>query len=238
VKASLYAVDNRLRPFGSQGELAQPVEGAVSYMKTTAGVWEMQSFLKARCVAGDVARGDEVTAHIEREIMERASREDVARAVLEMRSRLLAQSEMEGGRRIDIKKGEGGLVAVQFVIQALQLRHGIPSPPLKRTTRLLATLRSAGVLDAATYRVLFTGFRFLRRLEHHLRLVHGRALSALPENDDALDEIAAAMGYERIEEIVPRDRLRSDVSRTRRRIESAFRRLIDEPPRTEPAAIP
>jgi glutamine synthetase adenylyltransferase len=124
------------------------------------------------------------------------------------------------------------------VIQALQLRHGIPSPPLKRTTRLLATLRGAGVLDAATYRVLFTGFQFLRRLEHHLRLVHGRALSALPENDDALDELAAAMGYEPKEGLAPRDRLRSDVSRTRRRIESAFRRLIDDLPREGTAAIP
>src|SRR5262249_60366280 len=58
----------------------------------------------------------------------------------------------------------------------------------------ISTLRAAGVLDRPSYRSLFVGFQFLRRLEHRMRLAQGRAVSVLPDSPEALDELAAAMG--------------------------------------------
>ncbi|HKY31072.1 MAG TPA: bifunctional [glutamate--ammonia ligase]-adenylyl-L-tyrosine phosphorylase/[glutamate--ammonia-ligase] adenylyltransferase [Candidatus Polarisedimenticolia bacterium] len=225
-EGALYAVDTRLRPFGTQGELAQPAAQMLSYFRTTAGVWEMQSFLKARPVAGDIALGEQITANLEEAILTRARQEDVGRAVGEMRDRLAREAPgNEGG--VDIKLGEGGLGSVQFAVQFLQLRHAIPSPPHKRTARLLASLRSAGVLDEASYRTLFTGFQFLRALEHQVRLSHGRPASRLPASEEAVEEIARACGYARERGLPARSGLLADLARHRQGIEAVFRHVLE-----------
>ena len=99
-----------------------------------------------------------------------------------------------GDASVDIKAGPGGLNAIQFAIQFLQLRHGMPSPPHKNTTRLLATLRHAGVVEENSMLDLLKGYRFLRRCEHQIRLMNGRSSSRLPTSREALEEVAEALG--------------------------------------------
>lgn len=226
-EGSLYAVDTRLRPFGGEGELAQPVSRLREYFSSAAGVWEMQSYLKARPLAGDLDLGWKVTRELEEFLLQRAASLDLPRAVREMKTRLEHESTARGPNATDIKLGPGGLSAVQFAIQFLQLRHRVPSPQHKRTTRLLATLKAAGLLDEEAYRVFFTGFQFLRRLEHQLRLIHGRPLSRLPTSKEPLEEVAVAMGYPEEGTVPARDRMLADLSRHRSRIESTYRRVIE-----------
>src|SRR5262249_600063 len=125
-----------------------------------------------------------------------------------------------------IKHGEGGLSSIQFAVQCLQLRHGILAPPFKRTSRLLSTLRAAGLLDQPSYRSLFVGFQFLRRLEHRMRLAQGRAVSVLPGSPGAVNGVAAAMGYDAREGAAARERMLHDLHRHLRRVETAYRRVV------------
>jgi glutamate-ammonia-ligase adenylyltransferase len=229
-EGALYAVDTRLRPFGGEGELAQPVDMVLPYVETTAGVWELQALLKARAVAGDPTAGEQTWMALERAAFLRAAREDPGPRIRNMRERLRQAAAFSGGAH-DIKWGEGGLASIQFAVQCLQLRHAIPSPPFKRTTRLLSALKAAGVLDPHDYRVLFTGFQFLRRLEHQLRLAQGRALSVLPKSEDLQEEIAGAMGFRRGGERTGRSLLLARLGRHRRRIEAASRRVLEASPR-------
>ena len=226
-EGALYSVDTRLRPFGTAGELAQPAGRLREYFASVAAVWEMQSFLKARPLAGDLDLGWRTVGQIEGEILARAVHEDLSGSVQGMKERLEREAASRGLESTDIKQGPGGLGAIQFAIQYLQLRHGARSPVHKRTTRLLATLRSAGLIDEGVYRALFTGFQFLRKLEHQIRLIHGRALSRLPTSPEMLDEIAAALGYSQEGLEPPRERLLADLHRHRRQIEAAYRRVIE-----------
>jgi len=225
---SLYAVDTRLRPYGGEGELAQPTSHLRDYFANSAGVWEMQSFLKARPLAGDLDLGWKVTKDTEAYLFERAACLDLASAVRDMKSRLERESVARGAGADDIKMGPGGLNAIQFAIQFLQLRHGVASPPHKRTTRLLATLKAAGHIDEEAYRVFFTGFQFIRRLEHQLRLIHGRALTRLPASRESIEEVAAAIGYPDQPSHQAGDRMLADLSHHRRRIESTYRRVVEQ----------
>ncbi len=224
-EGSLYAVDARLRPFGGEGELAQPVGQLGRYFSSTAEVWEMQSFLKARPLAGDSSLGRRTGEELEEIILERASSLDLSEPIRGMKQRLEDRSR----GAIDIKQGPGGLSAIQFTIQYLQLRNRVPSPPLKSTTRLLGTLRMAGLLGARDHRDLLTGFRFLRELEHRLRLMHGRAVSHLPSGE-ALDEIAAIL-----KPGTTGEQLMDELEHTRRRIDSVFRKLIEQSPGPGPS---
>jgi [glutamine synthetase] adenylyltransferase / [glutamine synthetase]-adenylyl-L-tyrosine phosphorylase len=234
-EGALYPVDMRLRPFGGEGELAQPIERILPYAESTAGVWELQAFLKARPVAGDLALGEEIVRSLESVAFARAAREDPGPAIRDMRERLRQAAETMPGC-IDVKRGEGGLASIQFAVQCLQLRHAVPSPPFKRTTRLLSALRGAGVLDEHAYRVLFTGFQFLRRLEHQIRLAQGRALSILPDAPELQEEIAVAMGFTPDAQLPARARLLAELTRHRRRVESIARRAFEGAPRRD--AVP
>ena len=161
----------------------------------TAAVWELQSWLKARPVAGDPHLCARLAERIEPALCTAAARSNLEGAVAEMKTRVETESLNRSAGTTDIKLGAGGLNAIQFAIQYLQLRHAVPSPTLKRTTRLLATLRAAGLLEEETHRALHTGFHFLRRLEHQLRLIHGRSLSRLPGSPETMDEIARALDF-------------------------------------------
>jgi glutamate-ammonia-ligase adenylyltransferase len=196
----MYRVDLRLRPSGSKGEMVHSPEGLLAYFRESADVWEMQSFLKARAVAGRLDLGDAARTAAERAILDRSgalSPGDLAFAVRDMRRRLAeAWKGPPESRRP--KHGPGGLSDVDFAIEFLQLRHGVVSPDEKDTPRLLGTLRDRGHLDPAAYAALYEGERFLRRLDHEVRLLHGRALEALPADPRHLEEIAA--GLDRMDE--------------------------------------
>ncbi len=218
----LYAVDTRLRPFGAEGEMAQTSASLLDYLREQAGVWEMQAYLKARCVAGDLRAGERAVRRAEQAILERASREDPGAAIRAMRERLRAASEHPDE---DLKSGIGGTYAIQFTLQYLQLRHHVPSPPARNTLRLMRTMRDLDLIGEKSYTLLFKAERFLRRLEHQLRLIHGRSVTRIPENRDLLAEVAAGLGYDGPpEEAV--ESLGRDLRANRAAAEEAFERVI------------
>ena len=218
-EGALYAVDTRLRPFGSEGELAQPAESLVQYLRGPAGVWEMQSYLKARSVAGDIKIGQRLMRRAERAILDRATREDLAGAVRAMRDKLRAASLRPGE---DLRSGPGGTHTIQFALQYLQLRHHVPSPPRKSTLKLLTALRDLALIDDDSYAALFKGERLLRRFEHQLRLIQGRAITQIPSNAEIQSEVARGLGYpsERAEAML------DDLGESRRDVEAAFDRIV------------
>jgi glutamate-ammonia-ligase adenylyltransferase len=196
----MYRVDLRLRPSGSKGDMVHSAPGLATYFRDAADVWEMQSFLKARTVAGRSDLGEEARVAAERAILDRSGAiapGDLAFAVRDMRRRLMeAWKGPPDARRP--KHGAGGLSDVDFAIEFLQLRHGVASPEGKDTPHLLGALRDRGHLGAPEYAALYEGERFLRRLDHELRLLHGRALEALPLDPRHLEELAA--GLDRMDE--------------------------------------
>src|SRR5207245_815931 len=121
----LYRVDLRLRPSGGEGDLVTSVEGLVNYFHRAAEVWEMQSFLKARPVAGDPALGTRAAQALETLILEHGTRRgaDALRpAVDDMRQQLIREAQRDA--RQSVKLGAGGLFDIHFIIEFLQLCHG------------------------------------------------------------------------------------------------------------------
>jgi glutamate-ammonia-ligase adenylyltransferase len=192
----LYNVDLRLRPSGREGDITSSPEALRGYLASEAEVWEMQSFLKARPAAGDASLGGRAVRDIEAVILERCRGLGVAavrEAVAAMRRRLLAESAADPGRRDTVKWGRGGIIEIHFVIEFLQLAHGVPSPPDKDAPRLLTHLHAAGRLDAASLRELYAAYLFFREVDHQMRLIHDRPLRRLPEEDARLAEVAAGL---------------------------------------------
>ncbi len=191
----LYRVDLRLRPSGRQGDLIRSVSSLRDYFRRDAETWEMQSFLKARPVAGDPSLGLRAVEEIEVLILDRArgvSGSQLAVDVDGMRRRL-SEAGPADAERPNVKLGDGGLLDVHFLIEYLQLRHGIANPEDMDTLRLLTHLNQQEVLGEQSMRHLYEGYLFLRALDHEMRLIHDPPLEYLPADDRRRRELALAM---------------------------------------------
>jgi glutamate-ammonia-ligase adenylyltransferase len=190
----LYHVDMRLRPTGKSGSLVIPLtEFRRYYEEGGAQLWERQALTRARVVHGDAAFGQEVMAAVEQGAYGLPWRSEFADEIRVMRERLEAS---RGGR--DLKRGFGGIVDIEFLVQLFQLKYGRQDPALRspNTWEGLEALRTTGLLSQEEHASLHSAYDFLRQVESRLRIVHNRSLDELPETADDLKKLARRLGFE------------------------------------------
>ena len=219
-RGRLYEVDTRLRPSGSRGLLVTSLAGWRRYHAEDARSWERQALTKLRPVAGDHALGAEVAA-LARETVYGAPVAD-PRITAEDITRMRERIERELGGRSDLKTGAGGIMDIEFVAQYLQLVYGHAHPALRTTatTTALRAAADAGIAPVRDLELLDQGYRFLRRIEHRLRVVHDQPIHRLPEARDELDKLARRAGFP------DGGVLLAHVERWQHDIRAAYRRLL------------
>jgi len=189
----LYQVDMRLRPTGKSGSLVCPLtEFSRYYASSEAHLWERQSLTRARVVYGDADFAREVTAALEAAAFGHPWRREDLGQILDMRNRLEASRSPR-----DLKRGFGGFVDIEFLVQAFQLKYGKDRPAVRtpNTWEGLEALRAAGLLADQEYETLRLGYDFLRRVESRLRIVQNRAMSDLPDSGEEMEKLARRLGY-------------------------------------------
>lgn len=189
----LYQVDMRLRPTGKSGSLVCPLtEFRRYYAEGDAQLWERQSLTRARVVYGDPAFAAEVTAALEEAAFGHPWKREDGSDILDMRERLESSRTPR-----DLKRGFGGFVDIEFLVQTFQLKYGRELPAIRtpNTWEGLLALRSAELLSDDQAAVLRAGYDFLRRVESRLRIVQNRAMSDLPDTGDEMEKLARRLGY-------------------------------------------
>jgi glutamate-ammonia-ligase adenylyltransferase len=151
----LYDVDTRLRPDGAKGLLVLSLNAFADYQRERAWTWEHQALVRARAIAGDAALAQRWRA-VRGEVLARARGAEALRAeVRAMRERWRSELDRSSGAgehaRFDLKQGRGGLVDLEFLLQALVLERAAACPALLETTRtreLIGALGRAAALGA------------------------------------------------------------------------------------------
>ena len=187
----LYEVDARLRPTGRSGSLAVSLGEFSRYFAEGDGqLWERQALCKSRVVFGSDGVAEAAATAVARAAFSHRWRRNDAEAICHMRHRL-EQAAPPG----DVKRGEGGIVDIEFVVQMLQLKHGRSQPAVRNPNTLAAldALHEAGCLTAADWRHFTESYRFLRTLEGRLRLISTTARDRLPEAPTELARLAHLM---------------------------------------------
>jgi len=217
----LYRVDVRLRPGGNAAPLAQSRSALCDYMRTKAAVWERLAYVKAFPVVGDSEFGRRLHADVQALLLEPRPGEaqTLARDVREMRDRIEREKARPTSAR-NFKFGRGGMMDVYFATRYLQLKHRLPEPEERGTIPLIEYLSAQGVLAPAHSESLSAGYRFLRQLDHALRLLLGRSQPVLPAQRATLDEVARWLGYASPEE------LEREHQEHRRRIRAAYEEIV------------
>ena len=186
VTGRLYNLDSRLRPEGS-GLLAFSLTSLLRFFDSRAD-WRLRMALcKARIVYGSAA-GKQRAMHAIRAAQHlRPWSEEDRQSLAAWREEL----ESTASKR-NLKRGPGGALDVEHIVQQLQMEHGKQRPEVMvpNTLRALPILREAGLISSDDATTLSEGYRFLRTVESRLRLLNTVKRHDLPEDPLELSKLA------------------------------------------------
>lgn len=221
---TLYKMDTRLRPEGRGGILVTSLENFKKYYSNDASLWERQALTKARWIVGDEGLGREVMEAVVDCIYTRRWHTEMVREIGEMRERM---EHSTTGK--DIKRGFGGIVDIEYIVQLLQLKYGGDYPDIRTPNTLdaLHGIHNAHLIEEGHYKSLVSAYEFLRRVESRIRIVHDITQDKLPESSEALDKLAKRLGYSPDESPPPAERLLADKETHTTLTRRIFREICD-----------
>jgi len=195
----VYKIDTRLRPSGNAGPLVTSLDSFKIYHKKEAQIWERQALAKARVVYGDGLLKREIEEVIESTVYGIGADESVRNEINRLRMRMEAEIAKEGPGSYNIKTGRGGMVDVEFIVQYIQLRHGKENHSIRSTNTVnaLQEIKELNIIPVADCDTLIKGYKYLRRLENRLRIIHDYSINDLGGSKEYLDKLARRLGYDR-----------------------------------------
>lgn len=183
-----YKVDVRLRPEGEKGEVVVSDVAAREYYARRGQLWERMALSGARPVAGDLAFGESFLKSLDSFVYAPGLSARESEAMDAMKKRMERQ-KIKGPKSAAIKYGPGGIADIEFFTQKLKLARCFAAPDI-RPFNTLETLTAAGERGWRKEGIdgLVASYRFLRRVETHIRMEYGRGAETLP---DKAEELAA-----------------------------------------------
>jgi len=202
VDGFIFRVDLRLRPNGESGPLVSSLAAMETYYQEQGRDWERYAMVKARVIAPTL---DEPHPWFMQLIVPFVYRRYVDFSVIESLRSMKAMIEREvqlNPRLDDIKRGQGGIREVEFIIQNFQLIRGGRLPQLQQQNAMsaLAVLKQEKLLPRSE--ALRQAYLFLRQLENALQSLNDQQTHSLPEDPIKQSQITLAMGFAHWEELL------------------------------------
>ena len=137
----LYETDLRLRPDGAKGVLVSSLAGFATYQRTRAWTWEHQALTRARFCAGDPELGARFEQLKDDILATPRDAQKLLDDIRAMRAKMRAEQKKDAQ---ELKHIEGGVIDLEFCVQALVLLHGPAHPQLRENKGNHALLQRAG----------------------------------------------------------------------------------------------
>lgn len=230
-EGAVFRTDLRLRPEGSQGELAISVGQALHYYTSAAHDWELQALIKARHSAGE----ESLTRRFLQAVQPYVYRQEVN--FVAVKTALVAREKMQKRKRlrigkqsdIDVKVDRGGIRDIEFLVQCLQRVYGGAEPWLRSSGTLFALqkLHDKGHVSSREFEQLTTAYEFLRRLEHRLQVRQGRQTHRLPASAAEIEILRRSMTRHSAAH-PPVDSLVTEVEKQMASVAEIYQRTIHE----------
>jgi [glutamine synthetase] adenylyltransferase / [glutamine synthetase]-adenylyl-L-tyrosine phosphorylase len=225
----VYKIDTRLRPSGNAGPLVTSLDSFLHYHRKEAQIWERQALTKARVVLGDQLLASQLQDIIRQTVYGASIDDDGRREIHRLRMRMENELAKETAGSYNIKTGRGGMVDVEFAVQYLLLKHGCRYPELRSTSTIVALkeIRTLGLLAENDAETLLSGYKFLRKLENRLRIIHDYSVNDLGGPKSYINKLALRLGYDpKLKN--PGASLISDYEETTGKIRACYDRILGE----------
>ncbi len=193
----VFEIDLRLRPFGDASPLTSTLETFRTYYAVDgqAQQFERMSLVKLRPIVGDRELGKQIGAMRDGFAYSGApvDRDNIRH----LRERQVTET-VEAGTT-NAKLSPGGLVDIEYYIQARQIEVGAAHPEVRTTNThdAIARLANLGELEAGLAQRITDSYRFLRQLIDALRVVRGDAkdITIPPVTAREFDYLSRRLGY-------------------------------------------
>jgi glutamate-ammonia-ligase adenylyltransferase len=182
----LYDIDLRLRPNGDSGLVVCSLAYFAQYQQTAAWLWEQQALTRARYIVGDTGIADQFNALRLATLTQIRDEHLIKSTITSMRHKI---SLSHPPHWHDLKYARGGIVDVEFIVQALILLHSHQHPSLtenKGNIALLQRAANAALIPKAAAQKVADAYRFYRKQQH---------LQALHSHKKQLDETLYKQHY-------------------------------------------
>ena len=198
----LFDIDTALRPNGNSGLLVTSMASFENYQTgrggNTAWTWEHQALTRARWCAGLQALAPRFEAVRRSVLSAPRDRAALSAEVLAMRDKLRRARPVKADR-FDLKTSPGGMIDVEFAVQALVLGKSQRHPELLDDIGNIALLQraeAAGLLPTGIGHAAADAYRDLRLAQHRARLDEQPTqleAGALPEQRRAVTALWGAV---------------------------------------------
>ena len=193
-----FRVDLRLRPNGTQGQLALSLLSYEAYYTRMGQTWEKMALLKARPIAGAKELGDAFMALIHPFVYQRHLDPEGLERIREIKRQIDVQIADKAQALTNVKLGLGGIREIEFFIQILQLIFGGRHPVLqeRHSLKALMRLQQTGLITDAVAVTLRDTYCYLRRVEHFLQMEQGSQTHTLPQSETPRQRLARLCGFD------------------------------------------
>lgn len=137
---NLYEPDIRLRPEGRSGLMVSSLETFERYQREKAWTWEHQALIRARIVAGSDHVRQEFDRIRKSVLAVQREQESLCQDVVDMREKMRSHLASRDPDSFDIKQDAGGIVDIEFIVQAGVLLNAKECPGMLDTTSTLVYL--------------------------------------------------------------------------------------------------
>jgi glutamate-ammonia-ligase adenylyltransferase len=218
-----YKIDARLRPMGREAMMVHPVETYQRYFDTYAQAAERLAYTRAVFMAGDRQTGLEAKEVIEKFVYGRGLTRGELDSILEIRGQMEEKANKAKG--LELKVSPGGIVDIEFMVQALQVAYGKDKPLLRmpHLPSALNYLKEEGILPKEASKDLEEAYRFFRLIEARNRMVLESSDNELPTDPDRLVRLAWRMGLGHAKPDA--EQLLKRITKTQEKVRSYFKRL-------------
>ena len=224
MRQGIFEIDLRLRPYGNKGPLSSAVSAFREYYSVDgpARQFERLALVKLRPVAGDAGLGARLMEL--RDAFVYSSRPLDVEGIRHLRRRQATELVHSGA--VNAKYSDGGLVDVEYYVQASQIAVGRLDPGVRVQGTLdgIEGLTRGGHLAPAWAEDLARAYSFLRRLIDALRAVRGHAKDLTVPTSDSREYayLARRLHYDAPE------RLDEEIAECMRIARSVWEHLVPE----------
>ncbi|MEM8955960.1 MAG: hypothetical protein AAGD22_17525, partial [Verrucomicrobiota bacterium] len=185
----LYELDTRLRPEGTSGPLTAPIQAFQQYFASRAALWEGQALSKARPITGPETKPfmEAATATWRRFGVADNLFKDV-RTMLDK----IHKHRGNGNNPLNIKANCGGIMDIELVVEAHQMKAGVWN---NNTLQALDDLSTQTIIPAEEAKVLERAYRLYRHLLFVLRRQENRCVDIIPDSPSEQAKLARHLAF-------------------------------------------
>ena len=232
----VFRVDARLRPESSAGSIARSIDSYEAYYEGWGEIWERQSLIKARPVAGDLKLGrqfiDMIQPFVYQRYLDEFSIAEIKMEIRQTKARIEDRIREKGSSvNNHVKLGIGCIRDIEFTIQCLQLIYGGPNSALRNCNSLesIELLYQHKFLSPRNRDVFADAYRFLRTVEHRLQMEADRQRYSLPSKTPDLIKLARSAGYRDTKSVLALEAFHADYRQHTHAVRLIFEKILEIP---------